>query len=226
MADRLQELEQKLGYVFRDKELLRAALTHGSYANEHHTQSYERLEFLGDSILGMAVSEWLYRTFPDEAEGKLTDLRKTAVSAASLGRVCNARGYGAYLRCVKGACGKKVPSDVFEALVAAIYLDGGMERAVAFVRSHIRELLDCDVTDYRSDFKERYEDGDKHTVEWKYESSEQDGVPVHRAIVYVDGREAARAEADSKHAAERLCCKSVIVQARGANDAAGDCARK
>lgn len=206
----LNDLQNKLGYRFRNADLLTTALTHGSYAHAHDTKSYERLEFLGDSILGMCTADWLFRTFPDEQEGRLTEMRKTAVGAESLGRVCKARGYLDYLRCAKGACGKKVPSDVFEALIAAIYLDGGLNEARAFVERHLRDLLDCDDRDYRSEFKEAYEDGGSHRVEWRYDRREADGAQRHTAILIVDGKEIAREEAESKHAAERMCCYRVM----------------
>ena len=102
----MEELEKKLGYTFRDPELLRAALYHSSYANEHHLgsiSSNERLEFLGDSVLGMIVADHLYRTFPDLPEGDLTRIRANLVCEGSLVR----RAAGRWCR---RKCGRAAPS--------------------------------------------------------------------------------------------------------------------
>ena len=129
----LQVLEKKLGYTFRCKEQLQAALYHSSYANEHRccgVSSNERLEFLGDSILGLVVADHLYRTRPDLPEGDLTRIRAALVCEGSLVQVAQALDLGSYLKLGKGedhGGGRARPSiqaDAVEAMLAAVYLDG------------------------------------------------------------------------------------------------------
>ena len=126
-------LEEKLGYTFQDPSLLENALTHSSRANESRGKlhSNERLEFLGDSILGMVVADHLYRNHPDLPEGDLTRTRAALVCEESLVEVAHELGLGEYLRLGKGESaggGRERPSiqaDAVEAVLAAIYLDGG-----------------------------------------------------------------------------------------------------
>ena len=129
----LEEFEKKIGYSFRDRTLLQTALTHSSYANESRgrTISYERLEFLGDSILGFVTAEYLYTAFPDLPEGKLTKKRASLVCEKSLCGFTRSFGAGELLRLSHGeqhSGGRERPSilaDVFESITAAIYLDSG-----------------------------------------------------------------------------------------------------
>ena len=130
----LNKLEKALGYKFRDPELLRMALTHTSCANEIYQdplRSYERLEFLGDSIVGFVTAEYLYRTFPKKLEGDLTRIRAELVCEKSLAAVAERLSLGEHLLLGNGedqSGGRRRPSilcDVMEAVVAASYLDGG-----------------------------------------------------------------------------------------------------
>lgn len=132
----MKTLETKLGYQFQNPKLLDHALTHSSYANEHHLgsiSSNERLEFLGDSVLGMIVADHLYRTFPDLPEGDLTRIRANLVCEGSLVLVAKEWDLGRYLKLGKGenACGGRsrpsILADAVEAVLAAVFLDGGLE---------------------------------------------------------------------------------------------------
>ena len=138
----MSELEKRLGYTFRDPALLALALTHSSWSNERglgHKGCNERLEFLGDSILGFVVAEALYQTYGDKPEGEMTRLRAELVCEASLVESAAPLGLGEHLRLSKGEAmggGHQRPSmiaDAFEAVLAAIYLDGGEEAARAFL---------------------------------------------------------------------------------------------
>ena len=131
----MKTLETKLGYQFQNPKLLDHALTHSSYANEHHLgsiSSNERLEFLGDSVLGMIVAVHLYRTFPDLPEGDLTRIRANLVCEGSLVLVAKEWDLGRYLKLGKGenACGGRsrpsILADAVEAVLAAVFLDGGL----------------------------------------------------------------------------------------------------
>ncbi len=132
----MKTLEEKLGYTFRDQQLLAAALYHSSYANEHRgsgIQSNERLEFLGDSVLGFITAEYLYDTHPDMPEGELTRIRAALVCEQSLHEVALKLNLGDYLKLGRGeeaGGGRTRPSilaDATEAVFAAVYRDGGME---------------------------------------------------------------------------------------------------
>ena len=138
----MQPLEEKLGYTFQDKRLLENALTHSAYANEHRgsdTHSNERLEFLGDSILGLVVADHLYRTRPDLPEGDLTRIRASLVCEESLHEVAQGLDLGRHLKLGRGeeqGGGRERPSilaDATESVFAAVYLDGGMDAAAALL---------------------------------------------------------------------------------------------
>ena len=134
----LKNLEEALGYSFRSEELLQNALCHSSYANENtkeKRQSNERLEFLGDSILGFVVAEYLFGKYPERPEGELTRMRADLVCEESLAAVAAELKLGSYLRLGHGEelCGgrarKSINADAVESVIAAVYLDGGFDRA-------------------------------------------------------------------------------------------------
>ncbi|SHH63588.1 ribonuclease-3 [Sporobacter termitidis DSM 10068] len=138
----MDKLEEKLGYVFRDGALLKTALTHSSWANENKKSGLacnERLEFLGDSILGFTVAEFLYQNEPDMPEGQMTRIRAELVCERSLENAANTLELGACLKLGRGeelGGGRRRPSilaDAFEAVVAAVFLDGGIDAAKAMV---------------------------------------------------------------------------------------------
>ena len=132
---RFAELEEKLQYRFKDISLLATALTHSSWANEHNTQHNERLEFLGDAVLEVNVSLEIYRRFPKEREGGMTRLRSRMVSEGKLAELASSLGLGALLFMGRGeeAQGGRVRpaliADAMEAVLGAVYLDGGHEAA-------------------------------------------------------------------------------------------------
>ena len=162
----IKDLETAIGYRFRDITLLQKALTHSSYANEHwhdSLKSNERLEFLGDSVLGMVVAQYLYRTFPDRLEGDLTRMRADMVCEGSLARIAQRIDLGKHLLLGNGeeqSGGRNRPSilaDATEAVLAACFLDGGMEAAEQFINTFVL----CDVPsgkphnlDYKTAFQE------------------------------------------------------------------------
>src|SRR3954463_9953153 len=137
----LQKCQQAIGYRFRQPELLRGALTHASGANTR-LASNERMEFLGDSVLGLITCEQLYIRFPDYQEGDLTKVKSAVVSRRTCARFSKELNLGDFLFLGKGMHGHAlVPSnllaDVYESLVAAIYLDGGLEAAREFILRHL-----------------------------------------------------------------------------------------
>lgn len=157
----MKQLEQRLGYSFRDRACLETALTHSSYANEqaHRHASNERLEFLGDAILGFCVAKAIYRLYPDMPEGGLTRLRSEMVCEATLYRVAQSLALGDYIHLGKneiyngGRDRHSIQADCVEAIIAAIYLDGGLESAEQFIHERILKDLCAGLRPARTDFK-------------------------------------------------------------------------
>lgn len=147
--EQLSRCQKRLGYHFRDVELLQAALTHASGA-EHRLASNERLEFLGDAILGAVVCEVLYRRYPQYLEGDLTKIKSIVVSRQTCARISEILGLEEFLILGKGmTTHPNVPSsllaDVFESLIAAVYLDGGAETARQFVLQYVEPEIEAAV---------------------------------------------------------------------------------
>ena len=142
----IKDLETAIGYRFRNISLLQNALTHSSYANERWHNSLlsnERLEFLGDSVLGMLVAEYLYTTFPDRPEGELTRMRADMVCEGTLAAVANKIGIGEHLLLghgeerFGGRTRNSILADAMESVIAAAFLDGGLEAAKGIVQKFI-----------------------------------------------------------------------------------------
>jgi len=142
----IKDLETAIGYRFHNIQLLQNALTHSSYANERWHNSLlsnERLEFLGDSVLGMLVAEYLYRNFPDRPEGELTRMRADMVCEQTLAAAANKIGIGGHLLLghgeerFGGRSRNSILADAMESVIAACFLDGGIEAALKVVRQFI-----------------------------------------------------------------------------------------
>lgn len=168
----MKTLEAKLGYHFQNPALLEHALTHSSYANEHHLgsiSSNERLEFLGDSVLGMIVADYLYRTFPSLPEGDLTRIRANLVCENSLVLVAKALDLGRYLKLGKGenACGGRnrpsILADAVEALLAAVFLDGGL--------AYDRDIIQRFILDHMDQVNQASRDHKTYLQDWSSRKS-------------------------------------------------------
>lgn len=217
----MEALEQKLNYSFRDRALLQTALTHSSYANEHHCRSNERLEFVGDSVLGMVTAEHLYRVFPDMPEGKMTKLRAELVCEQSLGEVAQRLALGTCLRLGKGeetSGGRErvsILADCVEAVIAALYLDGGMTAARAFIDANVISKLSGEhclqIRDYKTELQELVQQQPGHTL--VYELTGESG-PDHmkrfEAAVAMDGRVLGSGEGRTKKEAEQMAAKAAL----------------
>lgn len=158
----MKELEKKLKHSFKDKTLLQTALSHSSFVNENKggkVSSNERLEFLGDSVLGQVVAHYLYQAFPKMPEGQMSRLRAELVCEQSLFAVAVALGLGEHIKLGKGeesSGGRQRPSilaDAVEAIIAALYLDGGVEVAKEFVESYILSGGKARMLSQSSDYK-------------------------------------------------------------------------
>lgn len=148
IRESIRAFEEKIGYEFKNKTYIQTALTHSSFANEHKEFNYnERLEFLGDSILGLVVSDYLFRARNDLPEGKLTRLRANVVCEESLSSVARKINLGDHLFLGKGektsggSDRDSILADATEAVIAAIYLDGGFDQAKDFILSNLRDTI-------------------------------------------------------------------------------------
>lgn len=218
----MKSLEEKLGYTFQDKSLLENALTHSSCANESkgRLHSNERLEFLGDSILGMVVAEHLYRNHPDLPEGELTRTRAALVCEESLVEVAHDLGLGDYLKLGKGeeaGGGRTRPSiraDAVEAVLAAVYLDGGIGSARKIIQKYIlsREIEGLNSQrDYKTALQELIQRESGQSLKYRLTGSEG---PDHdkRFFVEVDlnGQPVGAGKGRSKKEAEQMAAKAAI----------------
>lgn len=214
-------LQEKLNYAFHNISLIETALTHSSYANEHGCESNERLEFVGDSVLGMVTASYLYRTYPDWPEGKMTKLRAELVCEQSLWEVADRLGFGDYLRLGRGeelSGGRtrhSILADCVEAVIAALYLDGGIEPAKAFINANILSKAAAGaaphVSDWKTQLQELVQQKPGHSV--SYEMIGESG-PDHckrfTAAALVEGKRIGVGEGATKKEAEQMAAKSAL----------------
>ena len=223
----MNTLEEKLGYTFQNRALLENALTHSSCANESRGKlsSNERLEFLGDSILGMVVADHLYRNHPDLPEGELTRTRAALVCEDSLVEVAKELGLGDYLRLGKGeeaGGGRQRPSiraDAVEAVLAAIYLDGGIGSARKIIQKYILSREVAGLTkprDYKTALQELVQRENGQVL--RYRLTGEEG-PDHnkRFFVAVDLNSncVGSGTGRSKKEAEQMAAKAAIAALNG-----------
>ena len=220
----MQPLEEKLGYTFQDKRLLENALTHSSYANEHRgsdTHSNERLEFLGDSILGLVVADHLYRTRPDLPEGDLTRIRAALVCENSLVEVAQSLDLGSYLRLGKGedhGGGRARPSiqaDAVEALLAAVYLDGGIGQARKLIHTLVLDQEQEKTAagrDYKTALHELAQRESGQVLAYHLTGERgPDHAKVFAMEVCLNGQPIGAGQAHSKKEAEQAAAKAAVL---------------
>lgn len=222
----MKKLEERLGYSFENVALLENALTHSSYANENRAKgetSNERLEFLGDSVLGMVVADYLFRTHPDMPEGELTRTRAALVCEESLVEVARKLELGAYLKLGKGedaGGGRERPSiraDAVEAVIAAVYLDGGIGSArkliTKFILTDNEREQEGGVRDYKTALQElvQRESGQVLTYRLTGEAG-PDHAKTFSVEVDLNGVQVGAGEGHSKKEAEQMAAKSAIAK--------------
>ena len=211
-----------VGYTFKNELLAKEALTHSSYANEFGVRSYERLEFLGDSILSVVVSEYLYENFPDMPEGELTKVRAASVCERSLYEVASGLSMGNFLFLNKGeeATGGRrrvsILADIVEATIAAIYLDSGMDEAKSWIMKNVKPVIDKAVSgkafkDYKTELQEIAQSGALEVISYRLVKEEG---PAHMKTfsfeVYSGDKCIGKGSAGSKKEAEQLAAKSAL----------------
>lgn len=219
-SESLAHCQAALGYRFDDESLLREALTHSSSKGPDQP-SNERLEFLGDAILGAVVSDYLFREFPDYSEGRLTKIKSVVVSSRTLGRHTKKLGVDAWITVGRGvAAERRLPSsilgNVFEAIIGAIFLDGGLVAARKFILDHLivevaRVLENRHARNYKSLLQhyaqKRYLEVPAYRV---VEEQGPDHSKVFRICVSVNGRDLGWAQGQSKKTAEQLAAKEAL----------------
>ena len=180
----MKTLCEKLNYTFKDIKLLETALTHPSFGGDHHVPHYQRLEFLGDAVLELAISRYLFFEFPEIDEGKLTRIRAGLVREETLCRAAERLDLGRYIRLSVGedrSGGRSKPSilcDVMEAVLAAVYLDGGFDEAVKVIRLSLGEDLHPRMLEDHLDAKSRLQEILQRDGEMpKYEFISMEGPP-------------------------------------------------
>ena len=221
----LENLQENLGYRFRDESLLRGALYHSSYANEHRNEnivSNERLEFLGDAVLGFVSAEFLYSRFPNAPEGELTRIRAALVREESLFEVAQALQLGECLMLGKGeesGGGRQRPSilaDCTEAVFAAVYLDGGMDCARDLIHRVLLSKGDIEVAesrrrDYKTELQELVQRKPHQVL--RYELVGQSG-PDHAKVftvaVLLNGDPVGEGSGHSKKEAEQSSARAAL----------------
>lgn len=220
-----QTFAKKLGYSFNNINLLIEALTHRSYLNEHreYTGSHnERLEFLGDAVLELATTDFLFKKFPAKPEGELTSYRAALVNTVSLAESAQALGINDYLLLSKGEAkdtGRArdvILADAFEAIIGAIYLDSGFASAEAFIAKNLYNKIDG-VIEKRSyqDAKSRFQEiaQEKRGLTPNYETLSEVGPDHNKRFtvgVFIGSSEIARGEGQSKQEAEQSAAQNAL----------------
>lgn len=219
----LTELEERIGYQFQDKALLKQAITHSSFTNEQRINKlkhYERLEFLGDAVLELVSSDFLFHAYPDLPEGQLTKMRASMVCEPALAFCAKDLELGKFMLLGKGeeATGGRnrdsLTSDVMEAVIGAIFLDGGMEKAKEYINKFI--LSDLENKQLFFDSKTNLQELLQGTLkkEFHYELVEESG-PEHDKMftveVMVDGKVLGRGQGRTKKAAEQQAAYEALL---------------
>jgi len=210
----MENIEKLLGYHFCDKSLLDRALTHSTYGNEHKIDSGERLEFLGDSVLELIVREKIYHLYKED-EGKLTEWKKQIVDKYSLSEIVEKLGLMQHLK-IGGSLKKqelstKLKSDVFESVLGAIYLDGGLDSARNFVCQNIDfeakiSFLAENNLDYKTTLQELVQ---KEHIRPSYIDLEKEDELFVRAVV-IDDKIVATGSGKTKQEADKVAAKNAI----------------
>ncbi len=222
----VKRAEDKIGYSFKDKELLRECFTHSSYAYENSGKSNERLEFLGDAVLELVVTEYLYREF-DVAEGKLTDMRRSLVSKEPLLALVLKSGLNELVLLGNGQkklakTDEKLYSSLFEAIVGGIYLDGGYAEAAKFIESTL--IRAWRTADEKTAFFPKEISSNSKTRLQEFVQKEKlgkisyglkaktgpDHNPCFKAFVTIDGKISAEGDGKSKKAAESRAAAALL----------------
>lgn len=219
----MDNLEQAIGYRFKNRSLLEMALSHSSYANEtlrNSLKSYERLEFLGDSILGFVTADYLYHTLPETNEGSLSKIRSELVCESALCLCAQKLNIGPYIRLGHGeelnGGGRRasIIADIVESVIAAIFLDGGFEEAKAFVyRAVLKNAAESirENRDYKSALQELVQKQPDRSLRYEIVSESGPDHDKHFSVrVLLDGISIGTGEGTSKKRAEQAAARAAL----------------
>lgn len=229
MKPDFSKFEKNIGITFKDKDLLKQAFTHRSYLNEHKDSELahnERLEFLGDAVLELIVTEHLYEKFPDSAEGELTAFRSALVNAVTMSEAAGNIGMNDFLLLSKGEAkdtGRArqiILANTIEALIGAIFLDQGYEMAKYFISKYIFNLIEKIIEektwlDAKSKFQEQAQENESVTP--AYKTLKEEGPDHDKQFtvgVFLDKEKVAEGEGKSKQEAEQVAADNAL-KARG-----------
>jgi ribonuclease-3 len=219
----LSDIQQRIGYTFRDAELLERSLTHKSYANENRVSYHnERMEFLGDAVLSLVISEYLMKDCPDSTEGDLSRLRAAVVSEPALAAISREIGLGHYLLLGKGedhTGGRNKDSllaDCLEALIAAVYLDAGKDAATSLILRLFEEVIKKTSSsggslDYKTGLQELCQEQLKQLPEYRIVSETgPDHQKQFEIEVWIKGQLSGRGTGKSKKEAEQRAAREAL----------------
>ena len=218
----LETIEENIGYKFKKKQLLENALTHTSYAYEHNVKSNEKLEFLGDSILEYVSSEYIYQNYKELKEGEMTKVRATVVCEKSLHKIAQKHNFSEFLKLGKSEIqtgGNKKPAimaDSVEAVIAAIYLDGGIEPAKKFIIENLKEEIEIatknvGIKDYKTVLQEKLQEHGEVKIEYKIiKETGPDHDKRFEAEVELNGERLATGIGKSKKEAQMQAAKKAL----------------
>ena len=218
----LDKLEKNIGYKFKNEQLLKTALTHTSYAYEKGVKSYEKLEFLGDSILEFVTSEYIYLNYPNLKEGEMTKVRATVVCEESLSEIAKLHNFSDFLnlgkseRLSNGYARTAILEDTMEAVIAAIYLDGGIDKAKEFIINNLKDSIEyaskhVGLKDYKTVLQEKLQENGDVKIEYiTINESGPDHNKMFEAEVKCNGKSLARGKGSSKKAAEMQAAQRAL----------------
>lgn len=219
---RLEKLEQEIGYTFKNKELIKTALTHTSYAYEHNKESNEKLEYLGDSILEFISSKYLFNTYKNLREGEMTKVRAAVVCEDSLYKIAIKHNFSDFLYLGKseilnnGRYSKAILADSVEAVIAAMYLDSDINQVEKFIIDNLKEPIEIATKnvgnkDYKTVLQEKLQI--HGNVNIKYTIIKEEG-PDHdktfESKVEVNGKQIGLGTGKSKKASEMMAAKKAL----------------
>ena len=223
-SGKLERLQENIKYKFNNIELLKTALTHTSYAYDHEIQSNEKLEFLGDSILEFVSSQYIYKNYPKLKEGEMTKVRATVVCESSLYKVAGLHDFSDFLykgKSEQHSKGNKKPAilaDSVEAVIAAMYLDGGLEPASKFIIENLKDEIAVATQhvgekDYKTMLQEKLQEHGKVKIVYRIvKETGPDHDKSFEAEVELNGKELARGKGKSKKLAEMGAAKKALEQ--------------
>lgn len=218
----LRKLEKMIGYTFQNTSILEKALTHTSYANEHKKESNEKLEFLGDAILEFVISKYLYQNYSGLKEGEMTKVRASVVCEDSLYKIAKELGFSDFLYLGKSellsqdSVRPAILADSVEAVIASIFLDGGMKAVEEFILCNLKDAIEqsskcVGMKDYKTVLQERLQSNGEVLIQ--YEIIHEEG-PDHNktftAVVKCNGKRLAEGIGKSKKSAEMEAARKAI----------------